>query len=185
MTEANKYARGKIYKITSVETDAVYFGSTCDTLASRLGGHRRDYRKFQNEKFSYVTSFEVVKFESAVITLVEDYPCARKEQLTARERYYIEKEDCINKCIPGRTKAEWYQDHREERNQSQKQYYQDNKEQIKARANSPHVCDCGGKYTTTNMAQHARSKRHVAYVNGATPPTTTDEDGHTTNEELL
>jgi hypothetical protein len=35
------------------------------------------------------------------IVLLEDYPCERKEQLLARERYFIETLDCVNK---------WYQD---------------------------------------------------------------------------
>ena len=40
----NKYAQGKIYAIRSPSTDKIYIGSTCDTLAKRLYGHRVHYK---------------------------------------------------------------------------------------------------------------------------------------------
>ena len=73
----NKYQRGKVYKLISNQTDAVYYGSTIeDTLTNRLSGHRRGYKCWLNGKhYYYVTSFEILKYEDCKIILVESYPC--------------------------------------------------------------------------------------------------------------
>ena len=64
-----RYKRGKIYCLRSHQTDLVYIGSTIQGLAERIGGHRRDYRKWLKDTFSYVTSFEIVKYDDAYIEL--------------------------------------------------------------------------------------------------------------------
>ena len=47
------------------------------------------------------------------ITLVEDCPCERKEQLLMRERYWIENTSCINITHPLRTSTEYHEDNKE------------------------------------------------------------------------
>ena len=40
----NKYQRSKIYKLISIETNDVYYGSTIeDKLTNRLSGYRKNY----------------------------------------------------------------------------------------------------------------------------------------------
>jgi hypothetical protein len=53
------------------------------------------------------------------IELFEDFPCDRKEQLLQREGQIIREIGTLNKVIPGRIKKE-----------SDKEYYETNKEQI-------------------------------------------------------
>jgi len=153
----NMYNRGKIYKLVSYQTDKIYIGSTCKPyLSDRLAGHRNDYKKHQNGKYHYVTSFEIMKYEDVDIILVENYPCESKQELHARERHWIENTpNCCNKNIPTRTtneynntpfakqlRKEYDATHIEERKQRyeknkdqllerQKQYYEQNKEKIK------------------------------------------------------
>ena len=42
-TEKNEYQRGKIYRISDIGYNKFYYGSTIQTLAKRIGGHRKDY----------------------------------------------------------------------------------------------------------------------------------------------
>jgi hypothetical protein len=60
---------------------------------------------------------------------MEEFPCENKDQLRARERYYIENTECINKYIPNRTKREYYLDNKTELLKYHKEYYGLNKEQ--------------------------------------------------------
>ena len=65
------------------------------------------------------------------IILIEDYPCERKEQLHARERYWIENsENVVNKMIPTRTIKEWAEDHKDYLDNYRKTYYENNKERL-------------------------------------------------------
>ena len=87
----NKYENGKIYKITSKQTDDVYIGSTCRTLYDRLYMHK--YEKC-------TMSREIMKYDDAIIELIELYPRETKEELLWRERYWIENMKCVNIRLP-------------------------------------------------------------------------------------
>jgi len=119
---ANKYDNGKIYKIVDFTNGNIYLGSTVQTLTVRLGQHKCDKR---------CSSCDIIKNGDYDIILIENYPCQSKEELEARERYYIENTTCVNVTIPGRTQKERYKDQREYRLEKQKQYTENNKEKIK------------------------------------------------------
>ena len=57
-----------------------------------------------------VLCFEILQNQNCMIGLLETYPCQNRDQLLARERYWIEKIDCVNKCVPTRTKSEYKSD---------------------------------------------------------------------------
>jgi len=116
------YKNGKIYKLVCSETQNIYIGSTCSTLVKRLHQHKRKYNNCMSKTFI-----------EPKIYLVEDFPCDRKEQLTGRERYYIETLDCVNKVIPGRTKKEYYQENKEKIYKREKEYRKKNKEKVAQR----------------------------------------------------
>ena len=59
----------------------------------------------------------------------ENVSCENKEQLHREERKHIEANKCVNKCVPTRTKKEYYEDNKEQLAEKNKQYYEDNKEQ--------------------------------------------------------
>ena len=132
MTEVNeRYKRGKIYSLRSHQTDLVYIGSTIQSLSKRIGGHRDNYKGWLKGAFRYVTSFDIVKYDDAYIELVEDYPCKTKAELERREGQVMrDTENCCNRCIAGRTYAEYYQDNREKVAERGAKYYQSNKENI-------------------------------------------------------
>jgi hypothetical protein len=94
--------------------------------------HRCCYNRFLKGKYHYVTSsFSVLEGNNYEIVLLELYPCSCKEELHARERWYIENNECVNKYIPTRTIEEYYQDNKEQIKGQKKKYYETNKEQIK------------------------------------------------------
>jgi len=128
------YGNGKIYKIESSLGDKIYIGSTTkEQLSQRMTAHRADYKKWKAGKGGMVNSYQLFDeygVENCKIVLLEDCPCETKDQLTAREAYYIRTLDCVNKCIPLRTNKEYYQDNKEKIAERISKYYQDNKEKI-------------------------------------------------------
>ena len=114
------YSKGKIYTIRCLNDPNVYVGSTIQSLAVRMGGHRRAY--VINKVLG--RNKEIVKdINEWYIELYENYPCEKFEELTAREGVIIREIGTLNKNIPGRTKKQYYTDHKEEIKQQKKQYY--------------------------------------------------------------
>jgi hypothetical protein len=124
------YSQGKIYKIISTDCDDVYYGSTTELLNVRLIKHRYDYNQYLKGEYCYVTSYKLLEKENYEIVLVEDYPCENEIELKLREAEYIKNNECVNKCIPCRTKEEYYQDNREKLLEKAKNYYVDNREKV-------------------------------------------------------
>ena len=104
------YSTAKIYKLHSISHPelGIYIGSTTNTLSRRLSDHRSDFKRWQAGKYNFVTSYTIFGgADDVVITLIEAFACESKDQLLARERYWIEMLECVNKVIPGRTHAEY------------------------------------------------------------------------------
>ena len=183
----NMYHQGKIYKLVSNETDDVYIGSTCDSLSKRLSGHRADYKRWLNDLYNYVSSFEIVKYSDCKIILIEEFSCKNKDQLHRREREYIENTVCINrrkrvittederrelhnkhqkeyssshKELISIKNNEYYENNKEQLNVKRRVYYDNNKEQLKEKF----TCDCSGKYTRINKSVHDKTIMHKNYI---------------------
>ena len=153
----NKYARGKIYKI--VGGGLTYYGSTCEkTLAMRLGKHRASYNFFKSGKGNNMSTYKIFDIcNDYDIILVENSPCNSKDELHARERFYIENNECVNKYIPNRTIKEYVKDHKVHIQQQQRDYYINNKQETLKII----TCSCGKTYTQTHKMRHFKSKFHI------------------------
>ena len=134
----NKYQRGKIYKIISNQTDDVYIGSTIEEcLSNRLSKHKSHYRMWTNKKYTYLSSYEIIKYDDCKIILNEKFACNSRDELRAREQYFIDNNTCINmiKSYIGMSKIEYrktyYEEHREQKKQYQTEYYNQNHEYYK------------------------------------------------------
>ena len=160
------YQLGKIYKIIDNTNGNVYIGSTCEPiLARRLSKHVQDYKRYlMGKRWSY-TSFQIIANNDYNIVLIESYPCNSKDELHARERYYIETIKCVNKQFPGRTQQEYRELHKEKIKEYKNQYWNYNKEEINEKRKIVLECPCGGKYSKINQARHLQSKLHQNYVN--------------------
>jgi glucosamine 6-phosphate synthetase-like amidotransferase/phosphosugar isomerase protein len=135
-----------------------------------------------------------IGFDRFYIKLIEEYPCENYTQLLAREGHYIREMGTLNKKIEGRTRQQYYEEHKteladrrkqhyennkdeileqnkqyyenckEEIAEQQKQYYKDNKEMIAERKGRIFECPCGSKCRWGNKAQHFKTKKHLAFV---------------------
>jgi len=131
----NNYSRGKIYKIVCRKTGLQYIGSTTEpTLARRMAGHVRNFKRWKKGKFAFTSSFSVMEENDYYIELVELVPCSSRDELLVRERFHIQNNDCVNKAIPLRTSKEYYEDNKEVYSEKAKENYKLNKEQFAERA---------------------------------------------------
>ena len=107
------YENGKIYKIVG-EDGTTYYGSTTLSLKQRKGQHPHDPKTTAYKKIITQMDWDIF--------LVENYPCESKKQLLKREGYYIRENPCVNRCIAGRSKREWYEDNLEYCKKYQEKY---------------------------------------------------------------
>ena len=180
------YSKGKIYKIVCNKTGKIYIGSTVSKLSKRLSQHKEKYKKYLNNTYHFLTSFEILENENFQIVLIENIPCNNKEELFRRERYYIENNKCVNKYIPLQTDREYYLKNIEkikEQNQNyrilnnekikkyRKIYYKNNTEKIKQKSDDYRIknsniyfCPCGSCIQNINKNEHFKTKKHTAYI---------------------
>ena len=99
----NKYEKGKIYKITDVAYNDCYYGSTIEPLTKRMIHHKHKYFNQNTSQDTCVRSvnsiFNKYGFENCKIELVENFPCASKEELVKREGHYIKKQRVCKQTI--------------------------------------------------------------------------------------
>jgi hypothetical protein len=174
------YQKGKIYKIYSVSNEElVYYGSTTETLTSRLAKHVYEYN---NNKIC-CNSKLIFDAGDYKIELVENYPCVNKQQLNKKEAEYIRNNKCVNKYIPDRTSKEWFEKYYEnnkekilEKNKDykknnkehilerNKQYYQNNKDEINEKAKEKVTCDCGCIVRKDGLIEHKKTNKHLELI---------------------
>jgi hypothetical protein len=137
MAQINKYANGKIYKITDVGYTKCYIGSTVQPLSVRMAGHKRMFKQYLDGLKNFVSSFSLFEefgLENCKIELLEECSCENKEQLLQKEGEHIKSATCVNKLVAGRTKQESrranYLKHQDKRRQYTKEYYSQHKAEI-------------------------------------------------------
>jgi predicted GIY-YIG superfamily endonuclease len=81
------FTNGKIYKL--VGNGKVYIGSTTQPLL----------RRFNHHKNNLTGSIREMLTDDFHIELVENYACNNRTELEARERYWINSTECVNKRI--------------------------------------------------------------------------------------
>ena len=156
------YQNSKIYKITDNLSDMIYIGSTCKTLEQRLKQHIANNKSYKAGKYpNFVTVFKILDNNDYKIELVENYPCATKQDLNIREGKIIkqfrnDKLNVVNRNIAGQTNK-----------QSCAQYRQSNRNLINEKQNKKCICMCGGKYTCANKLVHEKTKKHQDYINNS------------------
>lgn len=137
------YALGKIYKIISDQTDQMYVGSTAQKLLShRMGEHKKDYMKSAKGNCK-ISSQEIIKFDDARIILIESFPCTSRDELRAREQYWLDIHHTLSvnkqKAHVGDDKEAYYaqqkkQNHianKEKYNKISREYHEVHREELK------------------------------------------------------
>jgi hypothetical protein len=168
------YQEGKIYKIICNQIDKVYIGSTCAKyLSYRMTHHRASYKKWSNDNNSirYITSFKLLEDPDAKIILIEQFPCNSKDELRAREQYWIEKygNKCVNKqaAYTGKTQQEYKHDwgkiYREKNKEKIKKQDREYRELNKERLKMKFTCDvCGATCRVKDKLRHNRTQKHLS-----------------------
>jgi hypothetical protein len=178
MVNTEFYSNAKIYKIVCNITGLIYVGSTCKKLCQRIAQHRATYKQYLKGNHNFITSFQILENGDYDIILIEEVKnCENKEQLRARERYYIESLDCVNKVIVGRSKKEYAQlnkdtikeyqkeyrkEHKEVNKEYNKKYLETNKAKINAKKLCPH---CNIEVYKRHFNQHEQTIRHQKSLN--------------------
>lgn len=138
------YSNGKIYKIEPlVEHDEgdIYIGATTKQyLSQRMDTHRRDYNRFQNGKYHYITVYQLFEkygVENCKITLLENCNnITTKDELNSRETHYIQTLKCVNKMCKNPER----------------------------RIGKICICICGTEYRSEHEKRHQRTEEHIKYV---------------------
>jgi hypothetical protein len=137
-TKNNKYKQGKIYRVTNISYTKFYYGSTVQSLAVRMGGHRESFKRYQKGLVSIrcrvYDLFEEFGVGNCKIELVEAYPCENKCELLKREGFHIEHNECVNKLVAGRSqtdyKKEWYEKNKANILNHRQKLYKEDKDSI-------------------------------------------------------
>jgi hypothetical protein len=192
-----KYNNGKRYKIEpnmEHEEGDIYIGSTTkEYLSQRMSSHHYDYNSFKKDKRDFVNSyflFDKYGFDNCNIILLELVNVNTKDELLAREQYYIQTLKCVNKNIPLRTQKEWYieniekiKQYRENKKEEHteycknyyivnkdklkdnaKQYRKDNKDIISEKDKIKFTCECGSILRKTDKARHNKTSKHLKHI---------------------
>ena len=177
----NKYNNAKIYKITDIDYNKCYIGSTCEDLSQRMARHRYNYHNAK--EWNTVTTanhlFDEYGMENCKIELIEYYPCENREELLRREGLHIKNNDCINRCVAGRTINEWKEDNKEHCQLMRKTYSENNKEQINQKSHQHYQskketinekkkelieCSCGSVVRKSDIRRHEKTKKHQDFI---------------------
>jgi hypothetical protein len=128
----NKFQNGKIYTLRSPQTELFYIGSTCSPLHKRLYEHKGDYKRHLEDKFNYLSSFEITKYPDCFVELLESFPCQDRNELRKREGELIRlhRKSTVNYRVECRTDKEYREDTKEERKEYEKQYREKNKDKL-------------------------------------------------------
>lgn len=172
------YSNGKIYTIRCItDENLIYVGATTQSLSVRFAEHKRSKRTAISHLVcdSYNNDWSIFYIE-----LYENYPCNSKEELDKKEGQITRDIGTINKCIAGRTKKEWFNEHpaylqkhkdicktwRENNKEKLQQYRQNTKlERNEYDRNRPKCkCQCGGCYSGSNKRRHERSNLHQEFL---------------------
>ncbi len=150
------YQNGKVYRI--VGGGLQYVGSTTQSLAKRIWGHKNSRQQWLDGNAGGCTSYQLFEYDDVDIVLIENFPCTSKDELHRRERYWIENIEggCVNKIIPTRTPKEYYDANKDNIAEQQKEYRESNKDKIAER---------GKEYRESNKDDIAVQRKEYRELN--------------------
>ena len=125
----NYKMKGRIYCLyyPHDENEQVYIGSTTRELKKRLWGHNSKYERWKRgEQEATTNSFILMdKYgkDNIKIKLLEEVEVNDKKELERIEGQWIERSNCVNQVVAGRTNQEWTEDNNEHLKEYRRQYY--------------------------------------------------------------
>ena len=160
-TEANKYANGKIYKITNLTGDIIYVGSTIRSIQRRFNDHRIDLKR-RNTKFH--KHLKDNGFDNFEIELIENHKCSSRTELLERETYYIKQlKPLCNVNLPKHSNTEYYIENKDKIDKYNKAYYYENHDKIRTSLGETIECSCGMFIQKGSIFRHSQRKYHLTH----------------------
>ena len=166
------FSKGMIYRIVCNITGDVYIGSSVQTCAQRLSKHVDHHKRWKKDNTKYTSSYIILARNDYKIILVESYPCKNNDELRAREQFWINQTECVNKIRAHNTPeqillqhAEWKINNKEHIKTTNAEYYTNNKEKIKQVI----TCECGSEFQICEKSRHNKSQKHTTFISQSTP----------------
>ncbi len=173
------YSKGKVYTIRNKNDDnQIYVGSTIQSLAVRLGGHKKNSKREEcMMKKLYIQINN--DWDNWYIELYENYPCNSKEELHKREGEIIRLIGTLNSNIAGRDRKQHYIENTDKLKEKMKQYQIENADKLKEYTRQYYIenankilrkqkeknsCDCGSYINNGNFSRHLKTKKHQDYL---------------------
>lgn len=162
------FSKGMIYRIVCNITGDVYIGGSSQTCAQRLSQHVNSYKLWVKDNTKlYTSSYIILARNDYKLILVESYPCKNNDELRAREQFWIDQTECVNKYRAHRTpeqKKQWFQDNVERKKELNKNYQTDNAERISEWKKQVITCVCGSEVQISVKARHNKSQKHINFT---------------------
>ena len=173
---------GFVYKLWSLQSDEIYIGST-QCVRTRKCNHKNTCTN-PNQKNHNLRVYQHIRahggWDTWFMNVVEQVEYTHRWELEAREANHIKTLNAsLNSQIPGRTRAEYKKQYREDNKEAisekskqyrqtnkeviaekDKQYHQANRERILAHKKEKIVCECGAQVGRTSIRRHQKSKKH-------------------------
>ena len=165
------YAKGKIYKLLNNIDDDVYVGSTCQSLSRRMAKHRWCTKSTVSCDRPLYAKMNELGVDQFYIELLEEYPCDNKEQLNAREGYYIRSTGTLNMTIAGRSKHQYNIDNKDTIKEKKYIYGVKNKDEIHAKkkqyyeTHKDEICERSKLYQQTHKDEIAVKTKQYRETN--------------------
>ena len=180
----------KLVKQDDYDNENIYIGSTCN-FRNRKYQHNQSCNNINTKNYNmpiYKYIRDNGGWNDWVMVEVESYKAETKLELNKRERYWIETlKTTLNKNIPSRTKKEHRKDNAEqiaiykkdydEKNREHrlkvkklyrennaykiKQYADENRDILRAKAKEQITCECGCIFRRDSLAKHKKTKNHL------------------------
>jgi GIY-YIG catalytic domain len=153
------YENAKIYQILNTIDKEVYVGSTIQPLSKRFSLHRSGMTIKKNANRRLNKHFRELGRENFYIELIENFPCQTREQLCAREGFYVRQRGTLNKNIPGRSQKESQREYQKAHSDEIKNYHQKYYLQC-----AEYKCECGSCLNEHGKSRHELTKKHQKFI---------------------
>jgi hypothetical protein len=163
------YSNAVIYKIYCKDAAITecYVGSTCNFM-SRKSKHKYSCNNKNTKDYTYpVYNFirENGGWENFEMVELIKYPCNTKRELEIKETEYLELHGgTLNKCIPSRSKLEYYHANREREIERSRAYHEKNRERENKKKREKINCECGSIICKSGKWRHIKTPKHKQYL---------------------
>jgi hypothetical protein len=133
--------------------------------------YAKQYREEHKEEIKLMKKEHYQKNKEHIKAKANQYYADNKEKVIENVKQYYEKNKVAkaeyNKEYRAKNKEAlqaYREEHKEKYQEYNKNYNKEYKAKNKARLHKKFECECGGSYIYRNKAQHAKTKRHQAYL---------------------